>query len=50
MSTVLAVDVGGTTTAGGIVTDSGDVLVERQLATHGDGPGTVRRTIEAVSR
>jgi glucokinase len=45
---VLAVDVGGTTTAAGIVGDAGDVLAERQLATYAGGPGTARRTIETL--
>jgi glucokinase len=48
MTTVLAVDVGGTTTAAGLVTDAGDVVTERQLRTHVNGPGTVRETIESL--
>jgi len=48
MTTVLAVDVGGTTTAAGLVTDAGDVVTERQLGTHAKGPGTVRETIESL--
>ncbi len=45
---VCAVDVGGTTTAGGLVTESGDVLAERRVPTHGGGAGTAHRTIEGV--
>jgi glucokinase len=46
VTAVLAVDVGGTTTAAGIVTAAGDVVHERQLRTHANGPGTARQTIE----
>src|SRR5262249_28520399 len=45
---VLAVDVGGTTTAAGVVTAEGDVLVERQMATHAGGVGTAQATIDAL--
>ena len=45
---VLAVDVGGTTTAAGIVTADGDVVLERQMATHAAGAGTAQATIEAL--
>ena len=43
-----AVDVGGTTTAAGIVTADGDVVLERQMATHAAGAGTAQATIEAL--
>jgi glucokinase len=42
---VLGVDVGGTTTAAGLVTASGEVLVEAQAATHGAGGGRALETI-----
>ena len=45
---VLAVDVGGTTTAAATVTSGGEVTHERQLPTHGDGAGTALATIERV--
>jgi glucokinase len=45
---VLAVDVGGTTTAAGVVTSAGDVVYERQRATHANGAGTARETIEGL--
>jgi glucokinase len=45
---VLAVDVGGTTTAAGVVTETGEVLHERQRATYGKGPGTVRETLDEL--
>jgi glucokinase len=45
---VLAVDVGGTTTAAGVVTATGEVLHERQRPTYAKGPGTARRTIEEL--
>lgn len=45
MTVVLGVDVGGTTTAVGLVTSDGDVLLEAQIPTHGDGPG---RALERV--
>ena len=48
MTLVLAVDVGGTTTAAGLVTETGDVLAERQQRTYAHGPGTARRTIEGL--
>ena len=48
MNVILAVDVGGTTTAAGIVTSSGEVLRERQVPTHGGGPGTTLATIERL--
>jgi glucokinase len=44
----LAVDVGGTTTAAGVVTSAGDVVYERQRATHANGAGTARQTIEGL--
>jgi len=42
---VLAVDVGGTTTAAGLVTSDGEVLLQRQMPTHSSGPGTAGATI-----
>ena len=45
---MLAVDVGGTTTAAGLVTAEGDVLVERQMATHANGAGTAPATIDRL--
>jgi len=48
VTSILAVDVGGTTTAAGIVTSSGEVLRERQVPTHGGGPGTTLATIERL--
>jgi glucokinase len=46
--TVLAVDVGGTTTAAATVDRAGEVAHERQLPTHESGPGTALATIERV--
>lgn len=48
MNSVLAVDVGGTTTAAAAVTASGDVVHERHLPTHAGGAGTALATIEAL--
>ena len=48
MSGVLAVDVGGTTTAAGVVTTDGDVALQRQMATHAGGPGTAQATIDTL--
>lgn len=45
---ILAVDVGGTTIAGGLVTADGEVLVQVQAATHERGPGTALETLQAV--
>jgi glucokinase len=45
---LLGVDVGGTTTAAGAVTDAGEVLFETRAPTHRDGPGTAVRTILAL--
>lgn len=42
---VLGVDVGGTTTAAGVVTASGDVLLEAQAPTHREGRGRALETI-----
>lgn len=42
---VLGVDVGGTTTSAGLVTTSGEVLIEAQAPTHGVGPGRALETI-----
>jgi glucokinase len=49
---VLAVDVGGTTTAAGLVTEAGDVLADEAAPTHGqDTVGrTMERLIEALLR
>jgi glucokinase len=46
--TVLAVDVGGTTTAAATVTSAGEVAHERQLPTHAGGTGTALATIERL--
>jgi glucokinase len=48
MKAILAVDVGGTTTAAGVVTPTGDVLHERQMPTYAGGPGTALATIEGM--
>jgi glucokinase len=48
VTSVVAVDVGGTTTAAGIVTSAGDVLHERQMPTHANGPASAQRTIETL--
>jgi glucokinase len=45
---VLGVDVGGTTTAAGLVTPTGRVLAEVQAPTHRDGPATAGRTLTAL--
>lgn len=45
---VLAVDVGGTTTAAGVVSETGEVVHERQRPTYGKGPGTARQTLEEL--
>ncbi len=45
MSVALAVDIGGTTTAVGAVTDTGDVLDEIEAPTHVKGPGTAIETV-----
>ncbi len=45
---VLAVDVGGTTIAAGVVGGDGEVLVEEHVPTHGAGPGSAPRTIERL--
>jgi glucokinase len=51
---LLGVDVGGTTTAAGVVTAEGEVLIDACAPTHRGGPGTAGRTIgeliEAVLR
>ena len=44
-SAVLGVDVGGTTTAAGVVTAGGDVLIEAQAPTHREGRGRALETI-----
>ena len=48
MISILALDVGGTTTAAGVVTSSGEVLRERQMPTYAGGPGTALATIERL--
>lgn len=45
---VVGVDVGGTTTAAGAVTITGDVLFDERAPTHGGGPATARRTLLAL--
>jgi glucokinase len=51
---LLGVDVGGTTTAAGVVATDGEVLIEERAPTHRAGPGTACQTIveltEAVRR
>lgn len=42
---VIGVDVGGTTTAAGVVTTDGDVLIEDVAPTHRAGPGSALQTI-----
>lgn len=42
---LVGVDVGGTTTSAGLVTASGEVLIEAQAPTHGAGPGRALETI-----
>ena len=48
MTAILAVDVGGTTTAAGVVTAAGEVLHERRMPTHPGGTGTALTTIETL--
>jgi glucokinase len=45
---VVAVDVGGTTTAGAVVGETGEVRYERQVPTYGGGPSSARQTIETL--
>ena len=45
---VLAVDVGGTTTSAGVVTDAGEVLYERQIPTHAPERRSALTTIETL--
>jgi glucokinase len=47
-SVVVGVDVGGTTTAAGVVTAEGEVLIDERAPTHAGGPGTAGRTIAAL--
>ncbi|MEK6530625.1 MAG: ROK family protein [candidate division NC10 bacterium] len=42
---ILSIDVGGTTTAAGLVTPQGEMLAHAQAATHSEGPGTVLDTL-----
>ncbi len=44
----LAVDVGGTTTSAGVVTDAGEVLYERQISTHAPARRSALTTIEML--
>jgi glucokinase len=44
-SVVVGVDVGGTTTSAGAVTERGEVLIHAHAPTHGGGPATAGRTI-----
>lgn len=48
MRALIGVDVGGTTTAAGLVTPDGEVLSEEVVPTHRAGPGTAAVTITAV--
>lgn len=43
---VIGVDMGGTTTAAGLVTPEGGVLAHVQAATHARGPGTALETLQ----
>lgn len=45
---VVGVDVGGTTTGAGAVTERGEVLIEERAPTHGAGPATAGRTIVSL--
>ncbi len=45
---LLGVDVGGTTTAAGLVTRAGAVVAELAAPTHGGGPGSALATIEGL--
>jgi glucokinase len=47
---VLGIDVGGTTTAAGAVTDQGDVLVQIDAPTHRDGPGSAEGTLITLAQ
>ncbi|MBI3827800.1 MAG: ROK family protein [Candidatus Rokubacteria bacterium] len=49
MRFVIGVDVGGTTTAAGVVSEGGEVLLEEQSPTHGDGPDTSGATIARLA-
>jgi len=42
---MIGVDVGGSTTSGGLVTDAGEILSTVQGATHQNGPGTAVETL-----
>jgi glucokinase len=44
-SILIGVDVGSTTTSGGLVTPAGEVLSVLEMKTHRDGPGTVLETL-----
>ncbi len=45
---LIAVDVGGTTTAAGAVTAAGEVVLEERVPTHRDGPGRALSVIEEL--
>ena len=45
---LIAVDVGGTTTAGGAVTSTGEVVLEERIPTRRDGPGRAVGVIEEL--
>ncbi len=45
MTALIGVDVGGTTTAAGLVSADGAVLFETSMSTHARGPGTAGETI-----
>lgn len=45
---LLGIDVGGTTTAAGVVTADGEVLIDECAPTHRGGPGTAGRTISEL--
>lgn len=48
MRALIGVDVGGTTTSGGLVTRQGEILSVVQTPTHRDGPGTGVETLLGV--
>jgi glucokinase len=48
MRVVIGVDVGGTTTAAGLVGDDGEVLASISQPTHAGGPGTALASLEGV--
>lgn len=48
MNVVIGIDVGGTTIAGGLVTQTGDTIATIQAPTHRDGRGTAVQTLFEV--